>query len=433
MEEKKKWTFMVYMAGDNDLDSAGVGDLQEMIQVGSTADVNIIAEFDRKGPTHHTKRYFVKTGELQEVEDLGETDCGDPNVLLNFLKWAAEHYEAERYAVVLWNHGSGWTPDLMDGIAQDVRAVNWNSREASQRSGTTLRRVLFRTTLEKILEMPERRERAICSDDGSGHSIDTTELGKVMVKARDVFGRKIDLLGMDACLMGNLEVAYQVQDYVTHIVASEDLEPNDGWPYDRVLQYLVENLHAETADLAAHIVKAYVQSYLERDMDGVTQSALDVSKIDEVTNALDTLSDVLVANMAQAKYWLDDSLALTQAQFYHETLYDIAEVSEWLGGYTHPDRDEIKNAPEPTRQAAEAIHKAATNVRKALYPQSKAFVIAEAHSGAQVDRCGGVTFYMPHRMKPRVSPFYNKIDYALEHRWDEMLEAYHKKPQPPSP
>ena len=47
MARPKKWTFMVYMAGDNNLDPNGVKDLQEMKKVGSTDQLNLIAQFDR--------------------------------------------------------------------------------------------------------------------------------------------------------------------------------------------------------------------------------------------------------------------------------------------------------------------------------------------------------------------------------------------------
>lgn len=36
---KSKWTLLIYMAGDNSLDQAGVDDLNEMLQVGTSTDV----------------------------------------------------------------------------------------------------------------------------------------------------------------------------------------------------------------------------------------------------------------------------------------------------------------------------------------------------------------------------------------------------------
>ena len=66
MTEKAKWTFMVYLAGDNNLSAAGEKDLSEMSAIGSTSDVNVIAEFDRIGDHHHTKRYHVQQLDNEE-------------------------------------------------------------------------------------------------------------------------------------------------------------------------------------------------------------------------------------------------------------------------------------------------------------------------------------------------------------------------------
>jgi len=41
------WTFMVYLDGDNNLESCGVEDFMEMASVGSNAQVNIVVQFDR--------------------------------------------------------------------------------------------------------------------------------------------------------------------------------------------------------------------------------------------------------------------------------------------------------------------------------------------------------------------------------------------------
>ena len=53
MAATAKWTFMVYMAGDNSLSNAGDNDLAEMRKVGSTPDVNMLVEFDNAGNAGH--------------------------------------------------------------------------------------------------------------------------------------------------------------------------------------------------------------------------------------------------------------------------------------------------------------------------------------------------------------------------------------------
>lgn len=404
--QKAKWTFMAYLAGDNNLSDAGEKDLGEMSTIGSTADVNIVAEFDRVGDEHRTKRYHVQKSDIDEVDDLGETDSGDPAVLLDFVSWTAENYPADRYALTLWNHGGGWEPLEMDKIARAVGSRDYNVREASERSASALGKVFFRPTVEAIFRLATPGERAICSDDGSGHSLDTIELGNVLAQAVETLGQPLDLLGMDACLMSNLEVAYQARLYVKYIVASEENEPNDGWPYDAVLRKLVENPHLRTPDLAAHIVSAYIKSYVDRGYTGpVTQSALDLSRVDALTEPLDNLAEAMIASLPDAKtqIWTAQRKA---AHFWHYTLWDIAHFCEELHKLTTDS----------------AVREAAQEVRTALEAGAENFVIAESHNGPEVERCRGATIYLP---AWDISRYYGDLEYAQAHRWLAMLEAYH--------
>lgn len=408
MEGKAKWTFMTYLAGDNNLSAAGETDLGEMKSVGSTGDVNIVAEFDRIGDDAHSKRYYVQKNNLQEVVDLGETDCGDPNVLLDFVNWTAENYPAERYALILWNHGSGWEPSSIDAIAQEVDTKELGRAESVERSASPLGRVFFRSTLKSIMSLESIEERAIASDDGTGHSLDTVELGKVLSLAVEKLGQPIDLLGMDACLMSNMEVAYQVRDYVRFIVASEENEPFDGWPYNTILEKLVEEPDTTTADFAAHIVDAYITSYASKNYT-VTQSALDLSEVNKISGPLDKLSDALIAHMPTAAYEIWTAQRKPTAKFWYNTLWDVAHFCERLEQGT----------------ADKTVKQAANSVRNVLEVGAGNFVVAESHRGKKVEHCGGVTIYL----KPppsEISRYYPDLDFAADHRWNAMLEAYHE-------
>lgn len=405
MNAKAKWTFMVYMAGDNSLSNAGDTDLCEMRKVGSTADVNVIAQFDNAG-REGTRRFYIQKGGNNLLQSLGKTDSGSPEILLDFIKWATSSYPAERYALILWNHGGGWEPSEMDRLAREVCAPNYSEREATVRSGSRLRKAFFNTTLKKIFALSSAHERAICSDDGSGHSLDTVELGKVLDQAVKTLGQPFDLLGMDACLMSNLEVAYQVRPYVRYIVASEESEPNDGWPYDKVLDKLVKNPALPTAELVTCIVEAYIQYYINKGVaDPVTQTALDLSKLDLLVAPLDTFANALMAKLPAIRLKIVDAEEST-AFFFDYTLADIANFCEEI---------EKRTARTPVRQAANAV-------RMALQCGPNHFVLAESHRGASVARCGGVTVYMPGRQG--ISPYY--ADLALvkdQHCWLRFLQA----------
>lgn len=401
-----KWTFMVYMAGDNNLSSAGDTDLLEMRQVGSTPDVNVLLEFDNAGNLG-TQRFRVLSTGNDLVQSLGETDAGDPNVLLDFVKWAKQDYPAERYALILWNHGGGWEPSQIDTIAQEVRAPGYFSREATERAGSPLRRAFFRSTVEAIMSQPTSQERAICSDDGSGHSLDTVELGKVLDKAIGVLGQKLDLLGMDACLMSNLEVAYQAEPYAKYVVASEESEPNQGWPYERVLACLTGNPDISTADLATEIVHAYIQSYLDRNYTGdITQAAMDLSQIGVLSAAIDQFADALLARMPGAVNTMWKAQRKSK-RFWHNTLADV-------GSFVDETRLATRNR---------SIRDAANAVTAALQPGAGNFVLAEAHNGRGVGACTGVTIYLPSQLVG-LSRFYGDLEYATRHRWLPLLTGY---------
>ena len=101
---------MVYMAEDNNLDGAALRDIEEMTRVGSTKDVNVLVQLDRL-EDKKTRRFLITKGggyDRDCVETFGETNTGDPQVLDDFLTWSVERYPAERYFLILWNHGSGW-------------------------------------------------------------------------------------------------------------------------------------------------------------------------------------------------------------------------------------------------------------------------------------------------------------------------------------
>jgi hypothetical protein len=406
MDTQPKWTFMVYLAGDNNLSDAGETDLGEMAAVGSTADVNIVAEFDCIGEEGHSKRYYVKKGELEEVVDLGETDSGDPNVLLDYIAWTKENYPADRYALILWNHGGGWDKSSIDTISQEVGTRDFGRAEGAERSASPLGRTFFRTTLKTIMSLDTSDDRAICSDDGSGHSLDTVELGKVLAEAKKLLGQKIDLMGMDACLMANLEVAYQARDTVNYIVASEENEPFDGWPYTEVLQKLVDEPDIATADFGAHIVDAYIQSYAHTN-NIVTQAAVDLSKVEELAGALDELADALIAHMPTAQLEIWSATKKPAAKFWYNTLWDLTHFCERLEAGTADD--DVKAASK--------------KVLEALEPGN--FVVAESHRGEKVERCGGVTVYLK-GPPSELSRYYGELDFAVNHRWHQLLEAYHE-------
>jgi hypothetical protein len=414
----KKWTVMVYLAGDNNLDEAGVADLKEMKKVGSTEDVNVIAQFDRQGRDQATKRYsLTKTAALERdmVARLGETNTGDPDVLANFLLWGFKDFPAEHYLVVVWNHGNGWNDEDVYGVARGDLRYNLARRgtilkraKAAGESSVSVRRVrviagqnfhrsLFRTSIQSAI-----RTRGIAYDDSAQDFLDNKEMKSVLSSAARKIGRKIDILGMDACLMSMAEVGYQLRDGVALTVGSEETEPGDGWPYDRILGALTKNPKMKPEALAGRIVKDYMASY--KSNAGVTLSAFDLAKSGEMAGAVNELSKVLLNNLSDSSVRTAVLLSRKDVQAYEVPDYiDLCDFCDLL---------------EKQCSVAE-IQEACRKVKSA--GGKGAFIVSAGYKGAKVAHSHGVSIYFPAK---KLSLLYKTLDFAKATTWLAFLEAY---------
>ena len=392
-----KWTFMVYMAGDNNLDGAALRDIAEMARAGSTKDVNILVQLDRI-EDNLTRRFRITQGggfKKDCIESFGDTNTGDPQILYDFVKWAADNYPADRYALILWNHGSGWWEDA-------------KSRAAGSAAKKPRRR-LFRQPVrypvpQEQLNLPAPQEhRSICYDDTSGgDALDNRELRIVLAGICALLGRKIDLLGMDACLMNMVEVAYQLRESVNVIVGSEIEEPFDGWPYAEILTRLTARPRQDAAALARWIVRSYLLSYKGKD-ETVTQSALDVSRIGEMTAKVDALSASLLAALdTDAK--LIEAAWRRSPRFYDDNYIDLACFTKNL-----------------RKKAGTDIEAKANDLLAALKTGKGRAILRQGKIGREVRGTCGLSIYFP---GDRINSAYRNLEFSGDCKWITFLERY---------
>jgi hypothetical protein len=400
---KARWTFMVYMAGYNSLSKAAGVDIDEMRKVGSSDAVQVrVFVKQLEGGAHHIA--VAKDGANEQSEALGDRDSGDPQTVVDFVRWAVASAPAERYALVLWNHGSGWEPQDFEAIYSHVRGGDADTavREFGFRANQPIARAFFTTTLKEFVAL-EHDERAICSDDGTGHSLDTIELGNLVALLTKELGRKLDLVGMDACLMSNLEVAYEIREHTNAVVGSEELEPNAGWPYAEILGALGADPAMDGPALAKTIVESYVGSYKNSDSQWpVTQCAVAAGAVDEFSRALDALSTALQKQAQTA--WPPLLQAQIRSVSFDMKLIDLKSFCDNL----------------VVSDAGDEVKRAATDVLAAIKPGT--YVLAEGHLGGRVDPCGGVTVYFP-APGESISKYYADLAFAKAHGWDDFLQA----------
>jgi len=231
------WTIMLYQdADDQVLEQDIYLDLNEAERVGSSPNVNIVAQIDRfragyqgDGNWTSTRRYYVtQDSDLNRVgsqiaEELGEADMSSPQTLVDFVQWSAANFPAERYVLILSDHGMGWPGGWSDPSHQ----------KATGSSAPLVRKL--------------------------GNVLYMMELDQALAQARAAAGiEKFELIGMDACLMAQLEVMTALQEHANYAVASEEVEPSIGWAYASFLGELVKNPDMGGAQLSQMIVESYV-------------------------------------------------------------------------------------------------------------------------------------------------------------------------------
>ena len=251
--EPAKWTFIVYIdAEDSTLEETAINDFMEMADIGSNEDINIVVQLDRipgyddsYSDWTDCRRFLVTKGltpaDGNEIMSIGEVNMGDPDTLVSFAEWAASNYPAEKYALIISSHGKGWS-----GCSWDATSGNDNLNLSEMRSA----------------------------------------LGDISA----FIGRPLDIMGFDACFMGMTEVAYEVHDYASVMVASEDAVPSSGWPYDAIFTQLTATPDINAAELATIIVDSYYIAYVPTSY---TMAAIDLTKIDAVVSGLNDLAQAL--------------------------------------------------------------------------------------------------------------------------------------------
>jgi hypothetical protein len=234
---EQTWLVMLYQdADDKILEQDIYIDLNEAERVGSSDRLHIVAQVDRfrkgyqgDGDWASTKRFYITQDQdlervrSQEVADLGEVNMADGDTLVDFATWAIETFPADKHVLILSDHGmgwpGGWTDPAPGGRGDDNVALADMGDE------------LF------LMEMDEALEQI------------RTQTGL----------EKFELIGLDACLMGHVEVFSALSPHARYAVASQETEPALGWAYTAFLRALQENPDMDGADLGRLIVQSYVR------------------------------------------------------------------------------------------------------------------------------------------------------------------------------
>jgi len=253
------WTVLAYEIADTDLEPFMMADVGEMGEVGSQESLSIVSLVDRaEGYTDEAvlglddwvggKLLEITPGGAEELEDLGDVNTGDPQVLADFIARGVAEYPADNYALIVSDHGASWP-----GVGGD---------ESAEEDTLTLAEI------------------------GDGISAGLADAGL----------ERLDLLGFDACLMATYEVASALAPLADRMLASQELEPGHGWDYSALD---VAARGATVDELGGALIDGFEAQAQEQQTDAkITLSLVDLTRMPDVDDALATLTDQLVERVA---------------------------------------------------------------------------------------------------------------------------------------
>lgn len=135
--------------------------------------------------------------------------------------------------------------------------------------------------------------KGVCIDSNKNNDIlNIAELDAAMYDS----GTKVDVIGMDACLMASIEVVKGVGDYCDYYLASEELEPGHGWDYEDVISIIGKGTNLSLNRVGTKLVDSYMDSSKHTLTKDKTLSFLNLSHSDDVINKIDALTQALDAD-----------------------------------------------------------------------------------------------------------------------------------------
>ena len=357
----KEWTVMVFMNGKNDLEVAGLYNLNKMELVGSSAQLNVVTETGRMNGQENdvtfdgnwtgSRRYYVtKDGNEDKVksklmQSFEKVDMGDYKQLVDFAKWGMKNYPAKHYSLIIWNHGSGWVTSK--GISYDFETKN---------------------------------------------HISTPELGAAM---REI--GKVDILGYDACLMQMAELLYEVNGYADYVVGSEETVPGLGFPYDTMLPSFTANRNSEA--IVADMIGAYDGFYASKGK-AVTLSAVRMSALPDFMTAFNSWTDAILASDKKAEIKGKALGAKAYAYKDNKDLYEVARLAAEI---------------DPQGQVAAAGRALQDSLTGKLIIRNMAYKEGSGRDAAS----HGLAIYLPAK---GYDVKYDQLAWAGATRWDELLK-----------
>ena len=293
---------LVYMVANNNLSQQAENNINSMKYGYIPEHDNLLVYLhNTKGNPVLLKLHKEGNGKIAQdtVYRFPPQNSADPAALTSAMKVCQTMFPAKEYGLVLWSHGTGWLPQ---GYYSKTKSFGL---------------------------------------DGT-NEMDIIDLAAALPY-------KLDFVLFDACLMGGIEVAYQLKDSVDYVISSPTEILSNGFPYSEIMQHIFRSpIELES------VAKEYFDYY--NDMSGSSRSAtISVVKTSELDNVAAQARELFSKYGSNGNY-SNNNIDTLQIQKYYRSgkhwFYDVNGLMEQLAG---------DDAAEFTKAMQKAVvYKAAT-------------------------------------------------------------------------
>lgn len=426
-----EWTVLTYMQADNDLApfaNYNICDMELAFKSNKPTDkINMLVQWDQPLNTKTWRYKITPNGRVETDSVAAEMGVNPGKEIVDSMKWAAKKFPAKHYALIMWNHGSG---------IQDLRKIKFDKINTQLIS----LKIKALTSWIEIPGLPAPSQnnvddRGILYDDTQHTCLTNPDMASALlqISSPTVLGKKLDLLGMDACLMAMLEVGYQVRNYADVLVASQQTEPGTGWSYDGVLNPLLANPAINSVQFATNIVYAYRNLYaVNADAQDYTQSGIYLNSMSELKTNIDNFilavaacnsynssaikAAIRTARLKSIEFAISDYIDLYS---FYAALLNVINKSKPKSEKIIGDmlaKHKVSTKPNPQYDAAINILKTVL-IEGFSKIQKSVFVNA---AGPQVSNAKGISIYFP---RHGFHSSYAKTFFAKETHWMQFVNT----------
>jgi len=387
--EMAEWTILILIQASNNLESFAHTNMKEMMKWGSTNKVNILVDLHKTGDK--SWKYKIERGAcvIEEVSARSNESTIEKEVFES-AQWAITSYPAKKFAIVFWNHGVGCIdPQISGGKPGYLIENSWRGGQAAIEDEPS------RATRNII-----PADRGILFDDERATYLSNQGLRKTLkrISTELLNGEKINLIGMDACLMAMLEIADQIKEYAEYFVASEEFEFAQGWPYGDIIEKVTTTPGISSKELATFIVLAY-QRYYNNKTSYYTQSSVELSEIGKLKENLNTLAQYLLLKKKDdpIRMKLFIQQARSQALSFSVSDYvDLHSFYQELLKLTNQALDQPNGKTMPTPQLKKEAFQDIKTILTSGLDIIKDTVVTNV-AGRYLARAGGLSIYFPQK------------------------------------